>query len=83
MAPVGPLCIIVLPGSGPLVSNGPYRLVSHPNYLVVVGEIATLPLCLGLPWIAVIFSAANAILLSIRIRAETIALTGSAHVERA
>ncbi len=62
--------IIVLPGSA-LVSNGPYRLVSHPNYLVVVGEIATLPLCLGLPWIALIFSAANAILLSIRIRAET------------
>ena len=61
--------IIVLPGS-PLVTNGPYRLVSHPNYLVVVGEIATLPLCLGLPWVALIFSAANAILLSIRIRAE-------------
>jgi methyltransferase len=72
--------IIVLPGS-PLVSNGPYRLVSHPNYLVVVGEIAALPLCLGLPWIALIFSAANAILLSIRIRAETIALTGSRRVE--
>jgi methyltransferase len=70
--------IIVLPGSA-LVSNGPYRLVSHPNYLVVVGEIATLPLCLGLPWIALIFSGANAILLSIRIRAETVALTGSRH----
>jgi methyltransferase len=74
--------IIVLQGA-PLVSNGPYRLVSHPNYLVVVGEIAALPLCLGLPWIALIFSAANAILLSIRIRAETIALTGSRLVERA
>ena len=61
--------IIVLPGSA-LVSNGPYRIVSHPNYLVVVGEIAALPLCLGLPWIALVFSAANAILLSIRIRAE-------------
>jgi methyltransferase len=33
-----------------------------------------LPLCLGLPWLALIFSAANAILLWIRIRAETIAL---------
>jgi methyltransferase len=72
--------IIVLPGSAP-VSNGPYRLVSHPNYLVVVGEIATLPPCLGLFWIALIFSAANAILLSIRVRAETIALTGSRRVE--
>ena len=74
--------IIILPGA-PLVTNGPYRFLSHPNYLVVVGEIAVLPLCLGLPWVAVLFSAANAILLSVRIRAETIALTGSAHVKRA
>src|SRR3984957_1860717 len=73
--------IIVLPG-GPLVTNGPYRILSHPNYLVVVGEIAVLPLCLELPWLALIFSAANAILLWIRIRAETTALTGPAHVER-
>jgi methyltransferase len=74
--------IIVLPGSA-LVSNGPYRFVSHPNYLVVIGEIAALPLCLDLPWIALLFSATNAILLSIRIRAETIALTGSRLAERA
>ena len=73
--------IIILPGA-PLVTNGPYRFLSHPNYLVVVGEIAVLPLCLGLPWLALVFSAANAILLSIRIRAETGALTGLAHVER-
>jgi methyltransferase len=74
--------IIILPGA-PLVTSGPYRILSHPNYLVVVGEIAVLPLCLGLPWLALIFSAANAILLWIRIRAETIALTGPTHVERA
>jgi methyltransferase len=74
--------IIVLPGA-PLESNGPYRFVSHPNYLVVVGEIAALPLCLGLPWIAFLFSAANAILLVIRIRAEDVALTVSRLAERA
>ena len=74
--------IIVLPGSA-LASSGPYRFVSHPNYLVVVGEIAALPLCLGLPWIALIFSGANAILLFIRIRAENEALTGSRCVQRA
>ncbi len=74
--------IIILPGA-PLVTNGPYRILSHPNYLVVVGEIAVLPLCLGLPWLALIFSAVNAILLSIRIRAETIALTGLTDVKRA
>ena len=73
--------IITLPGAA-LVSNGPYRIFSHPNYLVVVGEIATLPLCLGLPWLALVFSVANAILLPIRVRAENAALIGSRHVER-
>lgn len=74
--------IIVLPGA-PLISNGPYRFFSHPNYLVVVGEIAVLPLCLGLPWLALVFSGANAILLSIRIHAENAALIGSRDVKRA
>jgi methyltransferase len=61
--------IIILPGV-PLVAQGPYRLMAHPNYLVVVGEIAVLPLCLGLPWLALACSAANAAVLAIRIRAE-------------
>jgi methyltransferase len=67
--------IIVLPGT-PLVATGPYRFLSHPNYLVVVGEIATLPLCLGLPWYALAFSTANAAVLLIRIRAENASLVG-------
>jgi methyltransferase len=74
--------IIILPDA-PLVTNGPYRIVSHPNYVVVVGELAVLPLCLGLPWIALVFSVANAVLLSVRIRAENRALIGSRHVESA
>lgn len=73
--------IIVLPGL-PLVTAGPYRFLSHPNYLVVIGEIAALPLCLGLPWVALIFSVANAGVLTIRIRAETAALTGARCVGR-
>jgi methyltransferase len=68
--------IIVLPGA-PLVATGPYRFVSHPNYLIVIAEIAVLPLCFGLPWYALIFSAANAAVLTIRIRAETAALAGA------
>lgn len=67
--------IIVQPGL-PLVATGPYRLLSHPNYVVVVGEIAVLPLCLGLPWYALAFSIANAAVLTIRIRAENAALLG-------
>jgi methyltransferase len=66
--------IIVLPGE-PLVSAGPYRYLSHPNYVVVAGEIAILPLALHLPWIALIFSVLNAGVLAIRIRAEMHALT--------
>jgi methyltransferase len=65
--------IIVLPGER-LVSAGPYRYLSHPNYAVVVGEIAVLPLVLHLPWIAAIFTILNAGVLAIRIRAENRAL---------
>jgi methyltransferase len=67
--------IIVLPGQK-LVSAGPYRYLSHPNYAVVIGEIAALPLVLGLPWLAVIFTILNAAVLTIRIRAENRALAG-------
>lgn len=65
--------IIVLPDV-PLVAKGPYRFVSHPNYLVVIGEIAVLPLCFGLWWFAILFSLLNAAVLTIRIRAEGAAL---------
>lgn len=65
--------IIVLPGA-PLVESGPYRFLSHPNYAVVVGEIAVLPLAFGLPLHAIIFSLLNAAILTIRIRAENAAL---------
>ncbi|MDP3959510.1 MAG: isoprenylcysteine carboxylmethyltransferase family protein [Pseudorhodobacter sp.] len=65
--------IIVIPGEW-LVANGPYRFVNHPNYLVVIGEIAVLPLCLGLPWVALVFSALNAAVLMVRIQAENAGL---------
>jgi methyltransferase len=68
--------IIVLPGE-PLVRRGPYRLLPHPNYAVVAGETALLPLVLGLPLLALIFTALNAAVLAIRIRAENRALASS------
>ena len=58
----------------PLVAYGPYRWIAHPNYLLVVCEIAVAPLVLGLGWVAVVFSVLNAAVLSIRIRAENAAL---------
>jgi methyltransferase len=67
--------IIVLPDA-PLVKAGPYRFVSHPNYVVVTAEIAVLPLVFGLWQVALIFSALNAAVLAIRIREENRALAG-------
>ena len=67
--------IVVLPDA-PLVRSGPYRFFSHPNYLVVIAEIALLPLAFGLPVYALIFSILNGFALAIRIRAEDAALAG-------
>ena len=65
--------IIILPDA-PLVARGPYRWVNHPNYLVVISEIAVLPLVWELWPVALLFSALNAAVLSIRIREENRAL---------
>jgi methyltransferase len=65
--------IIVVPGEN-LVASGPYRFVDHPNYLVVIGEIAVLPLVFGLWQVAAIFSLLNAAVLTVRIRTENAAL---------
>jgi methyltransferase len=68
--------VIVLP-ERPLVSAGPYRFLSHPNYAVVAAEIAILPLVLGLPLLAAVFTILNAAVLAVRIRAENRALAAS------
>ncbi|MBW8304283.1 MAG: hypothetical protein K0M78_10145 [Brevundimonas sp.] len=65
--------IITVPGEN-LVRRGPYRFVSHPNYIVVAAEIAVLPLVFGLTAFAAIFSVLNAAILAIRIRTEAGAL---------
>ncbi len=66
--------ILVLPGEKP-VRRGPYRYLDHPNYVVVVVEILTLPLIFG-AWItALVFTVLNAAILSIRIREENRALS--------
>ena len=65
--------IIVVPGER-LVTRGPYRFLNHPNYLIVIGEIAVLPLVFGLVEVALLFTILNAIILTIRIRAEEKAL---------
>jgi len=68
--------IIVVPGER-LVAKGPYRLLNHPNYAVVVAEIALLPLVFGLWRVALLFTALNAAVLAIRIREENKALAAN------
>jgi methyltransferase len=65
--------IITLPDA-PLIRHGPYRFLRHPNYLVVIGEIALLPLAFGAWRIAIVFSLLNLALLAWRRRVEDAAL---------
>jgi methyltransferase len=71
--------IVVVPGER-LVAQGPYRLLRHPNYAVVAGEIAVVPLALGLPTYALVFSVLNAGMLAIRITAENAALLPTSQI---
>ncbi len=65
--------VIVVPGL-PLVTGGPYRFFSHPNYVAVIVEGAVLPL-VHAAWItAVVFTVLNAALLTVRLRVEAAAL---------
>jgi methyltransferase len=65
--------LIVIPGA-PLVRRGPYRWLHHPNYTAVATEVAALPLVNSAWLTAIVFSLANALVLSVRIRAENAAL---------
>ncbi|MCV7196143.1 isoprenylcysteine carboxyl methyltransferase family protein [Mycobacterium angelicum] len=65
--------VIVLPHA-PLVQRGPYRFLHHPNYVAVVAEGFALPL-VHTAWLtALIFTVANAMLLTVRLRVENSAL---------
>jgi methyltransferase len=65
--------IVVVPGM-PRIAEGPYRLLSHPNYVAVVVEGLALPLVHDAWLTAIVFSGLNAALLTVRIRAEDVAL---------
>ena len=65
--------VFVVPGET-LVARGPYRFVSHPNYVVVACEIFVLPLALNLWALSLVFGLANLAVLWWRIRVEGRAL---------
>jgi len=54
----------------PLIKKGPYRYFKHPNYMIVVIEIAVIPLMFQLVYTAIAFSLLNAIVLTVRIYEE-------------
>jgi methyltransferase len=68
--------VIVLPGA-PLVERGPYRMMRHPNYVVVAGELVLVPLALGLPVYALVFLVLYAGAAFLRIQVENAALAGT------
>lgn len=65
--------IITLPGA-PTIKRGPYRFLQHPNYAVVVFEVALFPLVFGETNVALVFSILNGAMLYWRIREEDNAL---------
>lgn len=65
--------VLTLPGA-PIVRRGPYRWVRHPNYLVVIAEMAILPLTFRAWAVAALFSALNLALIRWRVQVEDEAL---------
>ena len=58
----------------PLFRRGPYRFLSHPNYLLVAAELIAVPMALGQPLVAMVFTVLNALVLGVRISVENRAL---------
>lgn len=65
--------IIVLKGK-PLIKKGPYRFLSHPNYMAVITEIAVIPLIFSCYITAIVFSVLNLLAITRRIKIEDAAL---------
>jgi methyltransferase len=66
---------IITLDDAPIVRRGPFRFVRHPNYCVVVAEIAVLPMAFGDWPVALTWTLLNALLLRHRIRIEMGALS--------
>lgn len=65
--------VVVIPGA-PRIDGGPYRWISHPNYVAVAIEGLALPLVHSAWFTALAFTTLNAMLLSTRISVENSAL---------
>jgi methyltransferase len=68
---------VLVPPGAPLVVSGPYRLLRHPNYLAVAGELIAFALIVWAPVTGVLALAGFGWLLARRIRIEERVLTGA------
>lgn len=53
-----------------LIKKGPYKYFKHPNYIIVIAEIAVIPLVFHLYYTAIIFTGLNALILFVRVKEE-------------
>lgn len=65
--------VLIVPGA-PLVTRGPYALLRHPNYVAVVGELASMALLVGARVSGPVTTLLFSLLLWRRIRVEDRAL---------
>jgi methyltransferase len=61
---------VVVPEADAIATTGPYRWIRHPNYLVVILELAFLPLVHSAWGSAIVLTLWNAAVLFVRIRTE-------------
>lgn len=61
--------ILRIPNSA-FVKKGPYKLFKHPNYFIVICEIIVIPIVFNLYVTAIAFTILNAVMLTVRIKAE-------------
>ena len=69
--------VLIVPGA-PLVTSGPYRFLSHPNYIAVVGEIVSVALIVWAPITGILSAVGFGWLMIQRMKIEDRALGRSA-----
>jgi methyltransferase len=65
---------VLVPPDAPLVTSGPYRLIRHPNYVAIIGEITGMALIVWAPITGALSIAGFGWLILQRIRVEERAL---------
>lgn len=65
--------VLVVPGD-PLIATGPYRFISHPNYIAVIGEIVSVAAIVWAPFTGTLAAIGFGWLMIVRMKIEDRAL---------